>query len=559
MPNSYPSHPRTTRRLILAAGAATTLGLAGCQVDSYMDPSITGRWEWTPTSVPILDRIASIEDQTGDLVDYSEPTAADLEPVPQTYRISAGDRVVVTIFDIITPERPEEYERQVDLRGNIDIPQLGQIRVAGLSLDEARAAIEEKVAPLVPDPLVSIVPQTQRQQTFTILGAVSSPGPYFIPGPDYRLLEAITSGGAFNNTIEYVYVIRQVSLADTTAPASPAPAQPAPGSDPSGQPVPTPPPAKPATPQGPDLLDVIDSLEPTKKPADANPTPPAPKPDPAPQPTPPNSGGRSSPGAMRSKPDSPSPSRTQDRADSRTRRARPVAAEPAKPTGDTPPIDLIEGQPSSPKPAARPSSAIDSAWVFVNGRWQQRPRSNAAGPQKAGTLKPGADMSTQRVIRVEMAPLLAGRRDVNIVIRPGDIVRLPTPPEGSIYIGGNVNRPGTYQLPPNGKLTLERAIASAGGLASTAIPSRVDFTRMTASDRQATIRLDLGAIAERTQPDIFLKPDDYINVGTNFWALPLAVFRNGFRASYGFGFLLDRNFGNDVFGVPPGTANGFGN
>ncbi len=42
-----------------------------------------------------------------------------------------------------------------------------------------------------------------------------------------------------------------------------------------------------------------------------------------------------------------------------------------------------------------------------------------------------------------------------------------------------------------------------------------------------------------------------MNVGTNFWAYPLAVIRNGFRASYGFGFLIDRNFGNDIFGAPP--------
>jgi len=74
---------------------------------------------------------------------------------------------------------------------------------------------------------------------------------------------------------------------------------------------------------------------------------------------------------------------------------------------------------------------------------------------------------------------------------------------------------------------------------------------MVGPDRQATIQLNYRAINEGTQPDIFLKPDDRINVGTNFWALPLAVVRNGFRASYGFGFFLDRNFGNDVFGAPP--------
>jgi len=34
------------------------------------------------------------------------------------------------------------------------------------------------------------------------------------------------------------------------------------------------------------------------------------------------------------------------------------------------------------------------------------------------------------------------------------------------------------------------------------------------------------------------------------------VIRGGLRASYGFGFLLDRNFGNDVFGAPPTNSLG---
>ena len=74
---------------------------------------------------------------------------------------------------------------------------------------------------------------------------------------------------------------------------------------------------------------------------------------------------------------------------------------------------------------------------------------------------------------------------------------------------------------------------------------------MVGNDHQSTIMLNLRAIHEGTQPDIYLKPNDRINVGTNFWATPLAVVRGGLRATYGFGFLLDRNFGNDVFGAPP--------
>jgi polysaccharide export outer membrane protein len=118
-----------------------------------------------------------------------------------------------------------------------------------------------------------------------------------------------------------------------------------------------------------------------------------------------------------------------------------------------------------------------------------------------------------------------------------------------VYINGAVSRPGPYGLPTDGKLTLLRALTSAGGLNGLAVPERVDLTRVVGKDRQATIRLNLRAIAEQTQPDIYLKPDDMINVGTSFWAYPLAVIRGGFRASYGFGFILDRNFAGDVFGA----------
>ncbi|MEY2715987.1 MAG: hypothetical protein RIT24_2330, partial [Planctomycetota bacterium] len=65
-------------------------------------------------------------------------------------------------------------------------------------------------------------------------------------------------------------------------------------------------------------------------------------------------------------------------------------------------------------------------------------------------------------------------------------------------------------------------------------------------------RIDLAAIRNRSEPDVYMQANDHVIIGTNFIATPLAVIRNGFRMTYGFGFLLDRNFGTDVFGVPPG-------
>ena len=44
------------------------------------------------------------------------------------------------------------------------------------------------------------------------------------------------------------------------------------------------------------------------------------------------------------------------------------------------------------------------------------------------------------------------------------------------------------------------------------------------------------------QPDVYLKPDDKIMVGTNALAPFIAAARGAFRLTYGLGFLYDRNF-----------------
>ncbi|MFT3684064.1 MAG: hypothetical protein QM783_03885 [Phycisphaerales bacterium] len=141
-----------------------------------------------------------------------------------------------------------------------------------------------------------------------------------------------------------------------------------------------------------------------------------------------------------------------------------------------------------------------------------------------------------------------GASQYNIVIRPGDTVRVQSLNEGIVYVHGSVNRSGVYNLPSTGRMTIQRAIAAASDLNDIGIPERVDITRYIGADRQATVRVNLRAITEGTQPDLVLRDGDIVNVGTSFWAFPIAVLRNGFRSNYGYSFTLDRNFGFDVFG-----------
>lgn len=202
--------------------------------------------------------------------------------------------------------------------------------------------------------------------------------------------------------------------------------------------------------------------------------------------------------------------------------------------GDAPPAALEHGLDSGGPPR----------WVFVGDKWV-KVQEPARAPE--GMASAMDELVTQRVIAVPYDRLLAGDMRYNIVIRPGDIIKVPAQFAGNVYVSGNVNRPGTYTLPGEKDLTIKSLLAAAGGFGALAVPERAELIRRIGEDQEAIVRIDLRKIELGTQPDIFLKPNDHLRVGTNPFALPLAVARNGFRMTYGFGFVLDRNFGPDVF------------
>lgn len=492
---------------LIGLALGTTL-MGGCAWDSYLDPSTVGRWERTPTTVPILNHIGAIEDPGSEWVDVSDITPEDLIPETDIYRVGPGDFLDLTIWDLITRGQAELLPRQIDQNGYVQIPQLGRIFVTNMTETEVAEAIAVKMAPLVADPLISVVVQSRRQQIFHLMGNVAAAGPYSILNADFRILEALIAAGGFPEFTDEIYVIRQVPINDGTKiqPETPGDTD---IFDPDSNYEPD--------QSGESLLDVIDDLS-------------------APGVM---SGNRSSTGLV----------------PNRSRQSQPE---------NEPLIDLIDSTGISSVSADEESTNYNAPlaprWRFHNGQWirESTPIASRRMIESQGELAPRdsrGELFTQRKIRVPVKPLVSGDARYNIIIRPGDIIHVPPSATGFYYIRGEIARPGVFNLPAVGKLTLMRAIAAAGDLGPTAIPERVDLTRIVGTDEQATIMLNFRAIAEGTQPDIYIKPDDMINIGTNFWATPLAVIRGGFRTSYGFGFLLDRNFGNDVFGAPPSNIN----
>ena len=133
----------------------------------------------------------------------------------------------------------------------------------------------------------------------------------------------------------------------------------------------------------------------------------------------------------------------------------------------------------------------------------------------------------------------------NIVIRPDDLILVRPPVIGEYYMGGHVARVGVYSLTAR-KISLTQAVISAGMLDQLAIPGRAQIIRRIGSDHNCFVRVDLEKIFAGELPDIYLKPDDQVLVGTNAIAPFLAAMRGGYRFTYGFGFIYDRNFAYDV-------------
>lgn len=154
-----------------------------------------------------------------------------------------------------------------------------------------------------------------------------------------------------------------------------------------------------------------------------------------------------------------------------------------------------------------------------------------------------AEPSDVTIVKVPLPALRRGELKYNVVIRPGDYIWVPQPPIGEYYMGGHCARPGVYSLTAR-KITLKEAFISAGMMDQVAIPSHTQIIRRIpgeTNDHEIFAQVDISKVFEGTEPDIYLRPDDQILVGTNIVAPFLAAVRNGFRITYGFGFLYDRN------------------
>ena len=88
----------------------------------------------------------------------------------------------------------------------------------------------------------------------------------------------------------------------------------------------------------------------------------------------------------------------------------------------------------------------------------------------------------------------------------------------TVYVLGQVTKPGSYALPTESKLTVLEAVSLAGGFTPIAAPDRTKVIRNTAG-KSETFTIEVSAITKRgdKEKDVALEPNDIVFVPQSFF------------------------------------------
>lgn len=125
-------------------------------------------------------------------------------------RIAAGDQIDLTIWDssdnslLTSPQ-----QKTVDLKGSkvtpsgeIFVPYLDKIRVAGMTLDDARQAVQDKMEAIIPSAQVQLSVTPGRKNSVDLVGGVNKPGSYPLADRNTTVLSLLSLGGGASAALE---------------------------------------------------------------------------------------------------------------------------------------------------------------------------------------------------------------------------------------------------------------------------------------------------------------------------------------------------------------------
>lgn len=155
-----------------------------------------------PAAQPVSQAAVGTTPKSDDSAKPPQRTPSAAPGVPDTsdpslLRLSAGDLVDVNVYNV--PELTTKA--RIGNSGDVYLPLVDYVHVADLTVEEAQALIEKRLADggFVRSPHVTIFLDESNSQGVTILGDVAKPGIYPLLG-DRKLYDLLSTAGGFTPT-----------------------------------------------------------------------------------------------------------------------------------------------------------------------------------------------------------------------------------------------------------------------------------------------------------------------------------------------------------------------
>lgn len=136
-----------------------------------------------------------------------------------TYKVGVQDVLMIRVWGdagLSTGSDAKDGNSKADgfvvqNNGTIFYPYVGNIKVAGKSIEAIRILLTEKLRKFITDPQISVAVSEYRSKRVHIIGEVKKPGTYQITDTPMTILDVVMLGGINNRTAdtEQIFVIRR--------------------------------------------------------------------------------------------------------------------------------------------------------------------------------------------------------------------------------------------------------------------------------------------------------------------------------------------------------------
>ena len=139
--------------------------------------------------------------------------------------IQPGDVLSVTIATGVEDQEPAQWDLRVsEIDGQINVPLVGSVSVAGLQLTEAELLVRDESVrrEVYRRPHVALAFQSRKSNRVIVIGAVADPGVKELPVAASQLVDALVAAGGLVDDASTVVEVRYPPSATALADRSPA-------------------------------------------------------------------------------------------------------------------------------------------------------------------------------------------------------------------------------------------------------------------------------------------------------------------------------------------------